>query len=225
MPLAPFTLAEALRAMGVAEVFIGDPLVAPSDPTGMKSLGATEGAITFAAPQVLNNLTAPELTGEVPHQSTTTLGAVTITAPVIFGDPLLWARLSPTSTASGGISRPVKVTETSVLLIPREEVGGGLEYAVGGWTRTAGNGVAAAGPGPAAAPKNAVWLWRATITMGEVPYAYPNGGKVIVTVTFTGMFDGTKPEGHKVYTIGDPRAAVNYETQAAAPIAVLPAAA
>ena len=222
-PLAPFTLAAALQSMGVAEIFLGNPLITPGGAGGMVSLGATEGVITFAAPQTLNVLNAPELTGEVAHQATVTLGAVTITAPVIMGDPALWARISATGRAAGGVSRPVAIAETSVLLIPRSEVGGGLVYS-GSWARTAGNGVAAAAAA-AAAPKNAVWLWRAGVSMGDVPFGYANGGKVIVTVTFTGMFDATKPEGHKVFTIGDPYTATNADTGVAAPIPVLPSGA
>src|SRR4051812_38576771 len=103
--LAPFTLTEALQAIGVAEVFVGDPLVTPSATTGMKSLGATEGNITVSLPQEQNRLTAPELTGGVTHQATTTLGEVLARVPVIMGDPTLYARISPTGNASGGFSR------------------------------------------------------------------------------------------------------------------------
>lgn len=201
--ITPFTLTAALAAMGVAEVFLGDPMTA----SGMTSLGAVEGTITVNAPQTMNPLTAPELTGEVPHQTTIVFGAVNVTVPAILGDPAIWAKISPTGKKSGGNSIPQKVLETSVLIIPRSEVGGGLEWDVPGtqWQRTAGNGVLAA-VGAAAAPKNAVWLWRAYATFGAMPYSYGNGGKVITEVVFTAMFDATKPEDHKIFTIGDPRA-------------------
>ncbi len=209
--LSPFTLSAALQAMGVAEVFIGDPLTAVG---GMISLGATEGTIGVDVPQTMNRLTAPELTGDVTHQATTTLGDVSVKVPLILGSMAVLPQISPTGSASGGFSIPQKVAETAVLIIPRNQVGGGLAYPTGGpWARTAGNGVAAA-TGAGAAPSNAVWLWRATPSFSSLPFAYANGGKVIVEVTFTAMFDGTKPEGHKVYTIGDPRAVVT-------PIAVL----
>lgn len=207
MPIAPFTLAAALAAVGVAEVYIGDPMTN----NGMTSLGAVEGTITANVPQEMNPLTAPELTGGVAHQSTITLGDVNVVIPVILGDPTIWARISPTGQASGGWSTPQKVIETSVLIIPRAEVGGGLNWdtVAPGWARTAGNGVGAAtsAAGGIAAPKNAIWLWRCYASFGALPYSYGNGGKVIAEVTFHAMFDATKPEGHKVYTIGDPRAA------------------
>lgn len=202
--IAPFSLTNALQAIGVAEVFVGDPLTA----SGLTSLGATEGNIEVALPWENNELTAPELTGKVAHQATTTLGAVTIKASVILGDPALYSKISPVGGNGGGFSIPQKVAETAVVVIPRSQVGGGLANATGltaGWVRTAGNGVAGA-TDTDAAPVNAVWLWRATMSFGNLPYSYSAGGKVLVEVTFTGMFDASKPEGHKVYTIGDPTA-------------------
>ena len=224
--LTPFTLAEALKAIGTAEVFIGDPLLVPGATGALESLGATEGNIEFNPAFEYNPLTAPELTGGVAHQSSVTLGNVTITVPVILGDPDLYARVNPTGSASGGFTSPQKVKETGVLLIPRAELGGGLVYTTTGtpeWTRTAGNGVDAA-TGVDAAPSAAVWFWRAYVSHGPLPYAYANGGKVITTVTITAMFDGSKPEGHKVYTIGDPYEAKNEITGVAAPIEVIPSA-
>lgn len=200
MAITPFTLSTALQSIGVAEVFIGDPLVADS----MVSLGATEGTIAFKAPFTQNDLTAPELTGDTPHQTTVVPGKVIITASVIMGDPALWALINPLGKASGGTSSPQAVVETGVLIIPRSELGPidgtGLFYdtaATAGWSL---NGVKSS----AADPTNAIWLWRAGVSFGDVNYAYANGGKVIVEVTFNAMFDASKPEYHKIYTIGDP---------------------
>lgn len=205
--IAPYSLTAALAAMGVAEVFIGDPFTN----NGMSSLGAVEGTITVNVPQETNQLTAPEMTGGVAHQSTITYGDVNVVVPVIMGDPAILAKISPTGLKSGGHSTPQKVVETAVLIIPRAEVGGGLDWnpaVIGGpgWDRTAGNGVSA-GTLAAAAPKNAVWLWRAFPTFASLPFSYANGGKVIAEVTFHAMFYAANPEGHKIFTIGDPRGA------------------
>lgn len=204
--VTPFSLTTALQAIGVADVFIGDTLTA----NGLTSLGAVEGNIEVSVPWELNELTAPELTGKVPHQATATLGSVTMKVPVILGDASLYSKISPSGTSGGGFSTPQKVAETSCVVIPRSQVGGGLTNTAGtptGWTRVAGNG-ADAGSGVTAAPTNAVWFWRATMSFGNLPYSYSNGGKVLVEVTFTAMFDVSKPEGHKVYTIGDPTALI-----------------
>lgn len=199
MAVAPFTLTQALQAMGVAEILIGDPLVA----SGLTSLGAVEGTVEFGVSQNTNPLTAPELTGDTAHASTTTLGEVTARASVIMGDVTLYSKISPWGSKSGGHSVPQNVLTTSVVIMPRAELGGGLAYDGTTWTRTAGNGVAAA-TGAAAAPKNTIWIWKAYPTFGNLPFQYGNGGKVSVEVTFHAMFDAAKPEGAKVYTIGDP---------------------
>lgn len=207
--ITKYTLADALQSVGNAEVFIGDPFTAD----GMESLGPTEGRITFAAPREMNALTAPELTGGTPHQATVTEGAITITVPIISDGDLdaLMAKINPTGIGGGGSSEPQDVFTTSVLLIPRRQIGGGLSWnaaaATPQWERVASGSVDAA-VGADAAPTAAVWLWRAHPSFGELPFVYENGGKQVVDVTFTAMwYDGAVaiPEGHKVWTVGDPR--------------------
>lgn len=203
--LSPFSLSAALASIGVAEVYIGDPITAIN---GMLSLGGVEGTIEVSPGYNSNALTAPELTGDVAHQVVTTLGNVTVKIPLIISDMSVIPKISPTGTTGGGFSIPQKVAETAVLIVPRAQVGGNLSNATGitsGYVRTAGNGVGALS-GAGAAPTNAIWFWRATPTYASLPFQYGNGGKIIIEVTFTAMFDGTKPEGHKVFTIGDPTA-------------------
>lgn len=201
MALTPFSLAQAIASIGVAEVFVGDPMTTG----GLTSLGAIEGTITFNAPETLNSLTAPELTGEVAHSAVVTPGQVTVTCPVIISSQSVLLKISPRGKASMGNSVPQQVTTTSVLIIPRAELGGGLTNSAATYTRTAGNGVAGA-TGAGAAPVYSIWIWKAVPTFPSLPYQFSNGGKVIVEVTFTAFFDATKPEDHKIYTIGDPRA-------------------
>lgn len=205
MAFVPFTLSAAIAALGVAEVFTGDPFTAQG---GMISLGAVEGTVEVSPAYTTNPLTAPELTGDVAHQMTTTLGNVTVRIPLIISSMAVIPKISPTGVASGGHSVPQKVQETTVVIIPRAQVGGGLSYpAVGPWARIAGNGVGALS-GAGAEPTNAIWFWRATPTYTSLPFSYGNGGKVIVEVTFTAMwYSGAAavPEGHKVFTVGDPR--------------------
>lgn len=202
MALSPFSLAQAIAAIGVAEVFVGDPLTT----AGLTSLGAVEGTITFNAPENLNELTAPELTGEVAHQAVVTPGKVTVTVPLILSSATQLLKISPRGKASNGNSVPQVIVPTSVVIMPRSELGGGLSNVTTTYTRVAGNGVAGA-TGAAAAPVYTIWIWRAVPTFPSLPFQFSNGGKVIVEVTFTAMFDGAKPEDHKIYTIGDPRAA------------------
>lgn len=190
--IAPLTLQSALQSIGVAQVFVGDPMKAGGG--GMLNLGATEGTITFTPTETMNELTAPEYTGGVAHQATVVPGAITIAVPLIMGDASLFAKITANGKQGGGFSSPQPVLPTTVLVVPITELGAGLAYASGAWT-------------PPGTLKNAVWLWRAFPTMGPMPFAYANGGKVITTVTFHAMFDASKPEGQKVYSIGDPTAA------------------
>jgi hypothetical protein len=202
MALTPFQLQDALRAVGVARVFVGDPFTA----NGMLPLGATEGDIEVNIPEELNTLTAPELTGGIAHQATVTLGEVTLVVPLIMGDPALWAKVSAFGSGTGGgHSIPQNVVTTSVAFVPLSELGGGLSYDGTTWARLAGNGVAAA-TGVTAEPQNAIWLWRAVPSNPGFRSRYEDGGKVIQDITFTAMWSQNAgvPEGHKVYTRGNP---------------------
>jgi hypothetical protein len=53
---------------------------------------------------------------------------------------------------------------------------------------------------------NSFWIWKARPSKDEVSFGYDDGGRMVVPVTFTSHFYAANPEGHKVYTIGDPRA-------------------
>ena len=197
--IVPPTLTQALQAIGNAKLMVGDAMTV----AGLAALGQKEGEMSFAINEVYNDLTATEQTGPAVHQRTLMGVSVTITIPIILGDPLLYATISPTGTQGGGWSNPQNVVTTSVLLIPDQELAGGLAYDGTAWTRTAGNGHAGAS-GAAAAPKHAIWLWRASPTREGWGFTYENGGKLITNVVYTSFFDAARPEGHKVYTIGDP---------------------
>ena len=199
--LVPFTLTQALAAIGVAEVFVGDPMTTG----GLTSLGAVEGTITFNAPETMNALTAPELTGEVAHSAVVTPGAVTVVVPMILSSAAQLLKISPRGKKSMGNTVPQAVVPTSVVIMPRSELGGGLTNTGPTWTRTAGNGIAGA-TGAGAAPAFTIWIWKAVPTFPSLPFSFGNGGKIITEVTFTAFFDATKPEDHKIFTIGDPQA-------------------
>jgi hypothetical protein len=182
------SLQAALAAIGNAWVFIS-----PDFESGTwEALGAKEGPIEANVEYRENNLTAEELTGGVVHQQLVQLESVTITVPLIAAEDLeaQIARISPVGDSGGGWSSWQEPTEWTVAIVPQAEVGAGLTYDGATWS-----------PG---APKAAFWLWRATIRHGAISYAFENGGKVIIPVTITGMYYGANPEGHKIYTVGNP---------------------
>lgn len=187
--LTAFSLSAALSALGVARAFIGDPFTA----SGMSAL-PTEGQINASSPQNLNRLTAPELTGDVAHDAVVTPGQTTITVPVIYTGAAQLASLSAHGSASEGYSSPKSPTYTSLLLVPLKEMSTAapptLAYDGTTWTP--------------AAPANSIWFWKVVPQRPDLSMAFENGGKVILPVTFEAFFDADRPEGHKLFTVGDP---------------------
>jgi hypothetical protein len=194
MATTRLTLAAALAAVGVAQVFVGNPFIVG----GMEALAATEGDITTDMPFDVNALTAVEYTGGAEHQATITQGAVTVTVPVINGQADVYDKISPVGDGSGGgWSAPQKVVETTVLVMPLSEMA-----ADGSFSRTA------AGLWTPATPKHCIWLWRAYAVPSGDTFGSDNGGKRMNSVTFRTMYRGENPEGHKMWTRGDPPATI-----------------
>lgn len=209
--ISRYTLTQALKSVGNAEAFVGDPFTV----NGMVSIGAMEGRARLRAPQDINKLTSPELTGSTVHQATVTDGEVTITLPIVTDGDIaaLMAKINPKGIGGGGSSSPTDVFTTSLLLLPRKEIGGGLSWnpalaaGAGGWDRLVFKNIPAATLA-AAVPKGAIWFWRAYPTFDEIPYVYENGGKQVVDVTFTAMwYEGAQaiPDDYRIWLAGDPR--------------------
>lgn len=193
-------LTAALQSIGNAKLYVGDFLTA----SGAAALAHKEGPITVALEESYSDLTAPEVTGPAIHDRILMGVSGSITFPAII-DNTVWANITGAGTAGGGWSSPVKPIVKSVAIIPDYEVGGGLSHDGTAWTRLAGFGVLGAS-GAGAAPKNAHWFWRCTLSRGEATFSHENGGKMIVAVTIQPMFDPSKPEGNKLWSVGDPRA-------------------
>jgi hypothetical protein len=204
-------LTAALQAIGNAHVYVGSFFAANL----VTQLGQKEGQIQVQHDMVFNQLTAPEITGPMVHDETLDGENLVLTVPLVVpADGSLWADTSPTGASGGGYSFPQVPTDTSAVIIPDKEVGGGLRYdsVTPEWVRLAGNGVAAAN-GTDATPKNALWLWRVRISRGAAVFDRANGGKMIVPVTIQAKYQAEStsgnamPEGHHLYTWGDPVAA------------------
>lgn len=212
-------LTEAIRRMGPAEIFVGDPLVAVADPNHMVSLGMLEGERRGEIEYSDNALTMPEYTGDVPHDITSAVSAARIIGSIVLNAAGvdIWEKINPLGSNAGGSSSFTRKPTMGVLLVPHSELGKSLVYdtSEGMWKRTEDDDTVTAEPD--SDPVHALWLWKAHVKHGSIPYSFDNGGKSLVEVTFEGMFDPTKPEGAKVFLIGDPYA---FST----PIPVLPQA-
>lgn len=206
----PLGLTAALESVGNAHIFAGSFIAANS----AMAVGQKEGAIEVGGDQQWNQLTAPEYTGPMIHDETLDGESLVVTVPMIVpADGSFWADFSAFGSSGMGYSYPQVPTDTMVAIIPDREVGGGLKYETATWTRLAGNGVGAAS-GAGAAPKNALWIWRARMSYGKpLRFDRANGGKMIVPVTIQGKYrqestaGNDLPEGHHLATWGDPAAA------------------
>lgn len=179
-------LSELVARMGKAYVYVGNPFVASS----MTPLGVTEGEIGVDEQFQYNEFKLPEWTGDAVHEADVDGQSLNVTVPVIMGAADHYNKVHPLGVKGGGRSAPMAVVETSALIVPIKEVGSGLSYDGTTWTP--------------AAPEHAIWIWRATLKPGRYAFKHADGGKVIREVTITAMFDDARPEGQKLYTIGDP---------------------
>lgn len=187
MSLNPLTsLSNYIRALGQAYVYVGSATVS----SGLAALGATEGEIQIEETFKFNDLTAPEWTGDTPHDRKIDGQHIKITVPLIFGDPSVYSKIYPDGTKGGGYSKPQAVIPTTLVIMPFSDIPSSLSYNGTVWAP--------------AAPVHAVWMWKAVPTPGRYGFKHDNGGKVIREIVFEAMFDDTKPEGQKIYTIGDP---------------------
>lgn len=188
------TLEAALDDLGVCWVLVGDPFTAG----GMAVLGLTPGDITPAMNPSFVSRIYEEYSSQ-PVDVKLKGFAPTVDIPLVWGDPDVYAKTSPTASASGGHTTPQPLTYTTLALVPESEMAGGLEYASGAWVK------------PAGGLKHAVWFPK-----GYFSGAFPTFGSLNTenknrsgSVTFTGVLadDAKWVEGAKSYIIGDPVAA------------------
>lgn len=209
---SPSSLSDTLRRIGRALVYRA-PVWDRSGPLSLTLLGDTEGDIVPTEGTEVAYLTLPERTGPAPHEADVTGHAPTIAIPIFLTDPTLLAIFSPHGSASGGASMRQLAAEHTIVLIPEEAVRvtdqqtglqtqGTLQWSNGAWTL---NGTAL----PAANANYldlAFWAWRCVLTRD--PLAFLGGAgdesKNIVAGTATLMHHDGMPNGHKLWTRGDP---------------------
>lgn len=217
MPLNKQLLTEAIRRMGPADIFIDPTALREFRVDDMINIGTLEGERRGEIEYSNNALTMPEHTGEIPHDVMASVSRAAITATVVLNaqGAELYPRINPLGSNAGGSSSFRRKPTFGVLLIPHSELGKSIDYVAGAWQRIEDDGEDTEVNGGDAIPNHALWLWKAHVSHGGIPYTFEDGGKSRVEVTWEGMFDDTKPEGAKVFLIGDPY-------QFSTPIPVLP---
>lgn len=178
----------------------------------LRHLGDTEGDIVVNTNAQTASLTTPELTGPAPHDVDYTGEAPEIEIPLYLADPALEAIISPTGQASAGRSRRSAPREHTLVIMPEslflkaDSAGVVQSYTLaessGAWTL---NGVALTAAQLALLDAS-FWAWR--VVFSRPPKRFRGGAgddrKNIETVTAMVCHHPDMPEGHHLYTIGDP---------------------
>jgi hypothetical protein len=216
MDLNLLNLNNVVRSWGRGVVFRG-PIWTPGlgDPLVLTHLGDTEGDIAVQTNAQVEGLTTPELTGAAMHEADYVGENPTVEIPLYLADPTLRALVSPAGSRSGGRSRRSAVAEHTLAIFPEQlflapNVAGEmqayqLEFTAGEWLIN--------GEAIDAAQEQllgfSVWLWRGFFSRPPITFKGGAGDerKTIETVTFQVMHHPDMPEGHHLYTIGDPAAA------------------
>lgn len=180
-------LSEYINALGKAYVYTA---ITPTSAASWALLGITEGDVQVEEGFQYNDYKLPEWTGDAVHERNVDGQSMKVVVPLIWGNSALYDTIAPSGTQGGGRSKPIAVETRTVLIIPAKEVGEGLSYDGTVWTP--------------AAPAHAVWIHRAAFEPGSYSFKHGDGGKVIRSVGIMALFDDTKPEGQKLYTVGNP---------------------
>ena len=213
-------LSTVIRSLGRGVVFRA-PVWTPGDgPLTLTHLGDTEGDITINTNAQMDALTTPELTGPAAHEMDYSGEGPVIEIPLFLADPDLEEIISPFGLASAGLSRRSQVSEHTLAIFPEGLfVTQGAGVVPSAATLDVSGGVWTLGGEPLSAARQAMlgntfWAWRGAFTRPSKTFHGGAGDarKNIETVTFTVMQHPDMPEGHKLYTIGNPyTASINIE--------------
>lgn len=218
MDYSLLNLESVLRAKGRGVVFYAvDALGEPEAWDGttellLDHLGDTEGDITVTANSTVANLTLPEIAGDAVFEAVATGEAPTLEFPLFLADPDLLPVVSPRNTASAGHIRVCDVAERTLVVFPEKLFSDAdcsyddLSYTLAGGWKVGGVALTAA---QLTYLEMAVWFWRGYFDKPDNRFLGGHGddGKNLETVTFHAMMHPTMPDGHRLYTIGDPATA------------------
>lgn len=186
------------------------------DPTGpltnLAQLGDTEGDISVQTNGEVAVMTLPELTGPAGHDADFVGENPVIEVPMYVTDPALHALIGPTGSAHGGRERRGVPIEHTIVIFPEDlwldPVTGMVDRAK---LLTFTGGVWTFDSAPLSATKaelldSAFWLWRAVFN--RPPRRFRGGAgddkKNIETVSIQGLHHPDMPDGHHLYTTGNP---------------------
>lgn len=214
--MSNFNLADVsalIASYGRGVVFYAPKWVPASGVLAMTQLGVTEGDITVTPNGATAGLTIPELTGPIPHEMDYLGENPVIEIPLYLADPALIAIVSPSGSAHAGRSRRGPVKEYTLAVFPEalflqddnEGIVHDLTVAFDGagvWTF---NGIALSADRQKLLDVS-MWLWRVVFNRPTRRFRGGAGDdkKNIESVSTQSMHHPDLPEGHHIYTTGDP---------------------
>lgn len=203
-----------IASYGRGVVFYADKWVPSDGALSLTQLGVTEGDIVVNPNSSVAGLTLPELTGPAKHDFDYLGEDPAVEIPLYLADPTLIAICSPSGSAHAGRSRRGPVKQYTVMVIPEaiflttNAVGIVDDTHVvafdsgGNWTFDGS---------PLTADQQTLldasfWLWRAVFNRPTRRFRGGAGDdkKNIETVSLITMHHPDLPEGHHLYTTGDP---------------------
>jgi hypothetical protein len=207
-------LATVIRSFGRGAVFRA-PKWDFASPLALTHLLDTEGDINVNVNSEVAGLTTPETTGPAWHEADYTGEAPVVEIPGYMTDPTTIALCSPSGTMSAGRSRRSAPLEHTLVLFPESvylrdpDVNRIVEAGIVTYTNAGGwelDGEPLDAARLAALQAAAIWLWRG---MFDRPPRRLLGGagdarRNIETLSFRTMHHPLAPEGHHLYTIGNP---------------------
>jgi hypothetical protein len=191
------------------DVTVGDPIVWDgASPLYLAQLGDTEGDIAFNPQGSVATLTLPEISGGAIHEATYTGEDPMLEIPLFLADPTLLPIVSPTGLAGSGHFRVRDTEKRTLVVFPErlfrdtDESYKTLAFSGGAWTL---NGVALDAEHLVLLNRT-LWCWRVYFDRAATSFLGGHGddGKNIVTCTAHFTMHPDLPDGHRLFTIGDP---------------------
>jgi hypothetical protein len=162
--------------IGKGIAFTGDLFTADS----MTALGMVQGRIRIAHGDTFNDLRLEDQTGPQVLDRINMGSDLSAVVPVVMPlDASLLTKINPSGTRAFGYSQPQKPVETSFAVIPLIELGGGLRFTQGAWTRLAGNGVTGSTAASAVVSAAGAAGGATSVPVAALTRAIPNGTKLI----------------------------------------------
>ncbi|MCA1789597.1 MAG: hypothetical protein LC667_07010, partial [Thioalkalivibrio sp.] len=201
-------LNNVLRQIGRGVVFIAPSAWSGSSNLALQHLGDTEGEIKISPNESFVHLTTPELTGAAKRESYLEGADPVVELPLYVATPELRALLSPVDNAGAGHGRRRKVKSRTLVIFPEELFFDEDTASYETLSYSAASGWSVNGKVLTAEQERllglAVWLWRGYFTAPAITFRHADAGKSVESAQFQVQHAEHMPDGHKLYSIGDP---------------------